>query len=537
MSTTAALEIISSTSLSPTEHLILKNFINEAADSELAANYLLSRIARDTPLDTEISLRDFKKNWRRLATLISGLDPVSKQLGASVRLRDGPRCSITKDARGGSVVTAELAYVVPPSMLHEIETAEEGRLLMMLEAHLSPSYVAKLRTQLSSQIEDNEASLRNLWLLLPSVHRAFREGHVSVRLTSQPFGDSESKCEADEEIQDAWYTIETGFPEEISGLLLRDGTTLESMALFKFSTANAETRPIPGVFLFKIHRRFANALHLFYIDDKAASGWSQPPRDYLSFNIPILRQAFYRLWLCIPLQMRLRCYIILKDIGNWLYGPTLAPWVHRLPLGLMLKQYVHSQQNEPNSLRLVERYTSIPAPRVVDVGEYGGTTYLVMTRLRGQMLNEVVHLMSPPNQTEFLFCNSLGGPIVDHRIPNGTGGPFHSESDFNAHLTNHLGCSPAEVVGEENVPQGHHSYFTHSDFHHTNLLVDRGRLSGIIDWECSGYMPEYWDFTKAMYTSLQNPIFENIFRRAFGHRYESELSGERNFWFYTPFGV
>lgn len=77
----------------------------------------------------------------------------------------------------------------------------------MLEAHLSPSYLAKLRAQLSSQNEDNEASLRNLWLLSPSIHRAFREGHVYVRLTSQPFGDFlESKWELDEEIQDAWVS-------------------------------------------------------------------------------------------------------------------------------------------------------------------------------------------------------------------------------------------------------------------------------------------------------------------------------------------
>ncbi|CRG84062.1 hypothetical protein PISL3812_01402 [Talaromyces islandicus] len=427
----------------------------------------------------------------------------------------------------------------------------------MLEAHLSPSYVAKLRAQLSSQKENNEASLRNIWLLSPSVHKAFREGHVSVRLASQPFGDSESKCEVDDEIQNAWYTLETIFPDEISGLLLGDGTALESMARFKFSTPNPKTLPTPAFFLFEIHRRFASALHLFYIDDKVARGWPQPPRDWLAFNIPTLRQTFYQLWLCLPLNMRLQCYLILKEIGKWLYGTTLALCVHRLPFGLMLKEFVRSQQNESNSLRLVERYTSIPAPRVVDVGEYGGTTYLVMTRLRGQMLDEVLHLMSYaerdlladdlgsyamqlrkiPNDTEFLFCNSLGGPVVDHRIPDGSGGPFNSESDFNSYLTSHLGCLPAEVVGEENLRQDHHSYFTHSDFHCTNLLVDCGRLSGIIDWECAGHMSEYWDFTKAMYSARRDPILESIFRRAFRHRYEPELNVERKLWFYPLFGV
>lgn len=68
MSIATALEIISSASLSPTEHLLLKEFINGAVNSELAANYLLSRIAQDSLLDTEISLRNFKKDWRQLTT-------------------------------------------------------------------------------------------------------------------------------------------------------------------------------------------------------------------------------------------------------------------------------------------------------------------------------------------------------------------------------------------------------------------------------------------------------------------------------------
>lgn len=255
--------------------------------------------------------------------------------------------------------------------------------------------------------------------------------------------------------------------------------------------------------------------------------------------------------------MRLRCYLLLGKFGSWFYGTEITPFVQRLPFGLVLKQCIRSQQNEPNALRLVERYTSIPAPRVVDVGEYNGTTCLVMTRLRGQMLDDVLHLMSYternrfaddlgfyvaqlekiPNTAPFLFCNTLGGPIIDHRIPDGSGGPFHYESDFNNHLTSHLGCSPAEIVGEQNLRHDHRSCFTHSDFHCTNLLVDRGRLSGIVDWECAGFMPEYWEFTKAMYSARRDPILEGIFRRAFGLRYELELKVERELWTWTPFGV
>lgn len=62
-------------------------------------------------------------------------------------------------------------------------------------------------------------------------------------------------------------------------------------------------------------------------------------------------------------------------------------------------------------------------------------------------------------------------------------------------------------------------------------------MSGIVDWECAGYKPEYWEFTKAMYVSKWKPIQEAIFYRTFGRDYEAELDVERKLWKLTPFGV
>ncbi|RMD43111.1 hypothetical protein DV735_g1999, partial [Chaetothyriales sp. CBS 134920] len=304
------------------------------------------------------------------------------------------------------------------------------------------------------------------------------------------------------------------------------------MIRFKFSTPDAQTLPTPSIFLFDVHRRFAAALHLFSIEDTVARGWPPQPR--------VLRQLFFSAWLYIPPWLRLRCYLLLGRFGAWFYGGGIEHTVQRLPFGLVLKRcirYPSSAQNEPNALRLVERYApDIPAPRVVDVGESNGETCLLMTHLPGQMLNDVLHLMSYAERDRFaddlanastaaalfLFCNTLGGPVIDHRIPDGSGGPFRSEAEFNAHLTSHLECLPGDIVGEENVRYDHRSCFTHSDFHCTNLLVDRGRLRGIIDWECAGFLPEYWEFTKAMYSARQHP---------------AELEVERKLWRYTPFGV
>lgn len=44
----------------------------------------------------------------------------------------------------------------------------------------------------------------------------------------------------------------------------------------------------------------------------------------------------------------------------------------------------------------------------------------------------------------------------------------------------------------------HDIVFTHADLNMRNILVDEdGKLSGIVDWECAGWYPEYWEYTKA----------------------------------------
>lgn len=62
----SALEVVSSASLSPTEHLLLKGFVTGAVDPELAAIYLLSRVGPNTHQDVETNLHELKKDWRKL---------------------------------------------------------------------------------------------------------------------------------------------------------------------------------------------------------------------------------------------------------------------------------------------------------------------------------------------------------------------------------------------------------------------------------------------------------------------------------------
>jgi Ser/Thr protein kinase RdoA (MazF antagonist) len=49
---------------------------------------------------------------------------------------------------------------------------------------------------------------------------------------------------------------------------------------------------------------------------------------------------------------------------------------------------------------------------------------------------------------------------------------------------------------------GNDIVFTHGDLDPRNILVENGRVSGIVDWEQAGWYPEYWEYIKTMWGSI-----------------------------------
>lgn len=61
-----ALETIASAQLTPTEHLVLKDFVQSAVDPQRAGRHVLQRIGDYPGKSSEGALRDLKADWRRL---------------------------------------------------------------------------------------------------------------------------------------------------------------------------------------------------------------------------------------------------------------------------------------------------------------------------------------------------------------------------------------------------------------------------------------------------------------------------------------
>ena len=126
-----------------------------------------------------------------------------------------------------------------------------------------------------------------------------------------------------------------------------------------------------------------------------------------------------------------------------------------LPFGLVLKRGRAHTANEANALLMVEKHTSINAPRLIDsimVDQTWG--FILMTQIFGNRLDHVYYrttheeraqigkdlakwiaeLRQIPNESKYLIANTLGEAISDHQFEHETWGPFNSVGDFNKHL-------------------------------------------------------------------------------------------------------
>jgi aminoglycoside phosphotransferase len=175
----------------------------------------------------------------------------------------------------------------------------------------------------------------------------------------------------------------------------------------------------------------------------------------------------------------------------------------------------------------VEKYTQIPTPRAIDVIKYSDSSYLLMTGLPGKGVGTMLSTMTDKQvdavvrdlkayvaelrqilnkiDSGYQICNALGAGILDWRIGDSQRKElkFRDEAEFNQYLTHDLPLDKdmwKQISTSHDVK--HDIVFTHADLNMRNILVDEDmKISGIVDWECAGWYPEYWEYTKAHFSA------------------------------------
>ncbi|KFY11324.1 hypothetical protein V491_07258 [Pseudogymnoascus sp. VKM F-3775] len=444
-----AIAAIKTADLTPTEHLILRDFVKEAYEPSLAARVVLDRIS-DDGRPVEETLRVLKEDWHGLVGIISCPAPFDAHLKDLVGRRDQFRYRVTP-ATHQQLDAPEPTFTIPPTLSQLVGDKESKHpSKSLLDAFMTPSRAARLLSMVARSWDD------------------FDENAGQGELKSR-------------------YFIMPIYPE-------KDGR----------SKATPSPKPLSP----RTHCKFANALHQFYVEDRIAEGWGplQSP-SFFSRNTQRIARA---IWLLVPKFIRVACYHYLLEKGKPKYGFDISEVVQQLPFGLYAKCN-HTHSNEANALRLLEREApSIPAPLLIDTFCHNSYDWFISTRVPGTRAHGLLHrtsyperdqlaadlshfiaqMQKIPNTTPYRFANITGGPIYDRRIDSPGAGP--------------------------------------------NVLIDGGRLSGIVDWESAAFMPTYWECAKAMRTARSEEAKE-IYEKIWGDKFEVELEPERWIWNAFPF--
>lgn len=223
----------------------------------------------------------------------------------------------------------------------------------------------------------------------------------------------------------------------------------------------------------------------------------------------------------------------LKEKENIIYQDGVL--IVKVAPQIVVKFGPHVTVYEAKNMIYVAQKTTIPMPKVFacytygpidrDVEDYGSLfdTYIFMSLVDGQTLNSSWDSYSESTKTAIALqlksymeeIRNIGdgsyigsvdhGPVTDQILSNHHNkGPFISEEEFNkaiidAYEANFPKRHIRTLLDGMLFQNKHRIVFTHGDFRPRNIMVKDGKVTGIIDWELSGWYPEYWEFVKSLY--------------------------------------
>ncbi|KJR89219.1 uncharacterized protein SPSK_06474 [Sporothrix schenckii 1099-18] len=180
---------------------------------------------------------------------------------------------------------------------------------------------------------------------------------------------------------------------------------------------------------------------------------------------------------------------------------------------------------EAETMKFVRDRTSIPVPQVYNAytDDTTGHVRIVMEFVEGRNLDrawetytdsekqsvvsQLRKYMDELRQITGSYIGSVDGSWCnDHYFDNERGayGPFANEDEFNEGIVRALRKSkPYDWVEYycdifKEVMVDHKIVMTHNDMDPRNIIVQGSKVVALLDWELSGYFPEYWEYCKAM---------------------------------------
>ena len=197
------------------------------------------------------------------------------------------------------------------------------------------------------------------------------------------------------------------------------------------------------------------------------------------------------------------------------------------PQRCFIKRGPRVRLTEAVTSEFIAQHTTIPVPRVMDVFIYDGTVHIVqefidasllwtvwrglgredrvkcMIQLKGYI--DQLRSLIPPEPGKVQSIRGEG--FLDSRLRSQEWGPFDSQEAFIDFLQyDNVRAQPDRFPRtQEPLSQvkgrTYRTVFTHGDIGPHNILWDMNKreIAAIIDWEFSGWFPEFWEYTRAYF--------------------------------------
>ncbi|OAA66983.1 Protein kinase-like domain protein [Niveomyces insectorum RCEF 264] len=174
---------------------------------------------------------------------------------------------------------------------------------------------------------------------------------------------------------------------------------------------------------------------------------------------------------------------------------------------------------EADALRVAEA-ADLPVPHVYGTERTpDGRNCIILDYIQGQTLSDIWMDLTEAEKRAFArqlrailekmrsipaprayIGDCKGERIYELRLRSTyTGPPCHSEAEFNTYLLNNLYEQTPHAIRRALARRqrtDHRVVLTHGDLGPHNIIVRDGRIVGLIDWESSGWYPEYWEYVK-----------------------------------------
>ncbi|PYH93438.1 hypothetical protein BO71DRAFT_327674 [Aspergillus ellipticus CBS 707.79] len=203
--------------------------------------------------------------------------------------------------------------------------------------------------------------------------------------------------------------------------------------------------------------------------------------------------------------------------------PCLTTAGNRIPF--VVKAGLGVRKAEAMALYLIARYTDVPVPTVLEEQFGGRYGRIKMSDMPGTTLaSKWDHLSSDQKQTvcskiwaliaswkditrparfQDVCCLADGQPIQDLLLRDSTTdeeqiGNLTTGAQVRERISKNFDIS-GNAMASKAIPVTDQFCFTHGDIDPSNIMVDDdNNMTAVVDWECAGWYPDYWEYAKIM---------------------------------------